>query len=166
MISLFTTGVIGPFDYKQSEMGQLIVDFARQRLPAYVAGGYDFVDVRDVAAGLISASQQGRPGQGYLLGGEWISVRDLLLILQELTGVPAPAFLMPRWLAMAAAAFSPAYYAIARTKPRFTSYSIYVLGANAAMNITKARRELAYAPRPIRESLRDSVAWFKEQGRI
>jgi len=83
------TGIIGPHDYVPSEMGELFITFARGGLPAYVDGGYDFVDSRDVAAGLISAARLGRAGEVYVVFGERITVRELLLPLEELAGVKA-----------------------------------------------------------------------------
>ena len=160
------TGVTGPYDYKISEMGQLIIDFVNGDLKAYVDGAYDFVDVRDVATGIILAGEKGRSGESYILSGEQITVRVLLLMLQELTGVKAPSLKVPIWLARIAAKVTPLYYRLTRTKPRFTTYSIDVLCSNSLISSEKARRELGFSTRPIRESIADSVLWFKETGRL
>ena len=156
------TGVTGPYDYKISEMGQLIIDFVNGDLKAYVDGEYDFVDVRDVAAGIILAGEKGRSGESYILSGEQITVHGLLLLLQELTGVKAPSLKVPIWLARIAAKVTPLYYHLTRTKPRFTTYSIDVLCSNSLISSEKARHELGFSSRPIRESIADAILWFKE----
>jgi dihydroflavonol-4-reductase len=165
-VVVFPSGVIGPYDFNRSEMGQLILDFAQRKLPAYIDGAYDFVDVRDVAAGIIRAAEKGRTGEGYILSGEVVSVAQLMASLQEITGVRAPSVRLPRWVAMTAAVFSPLYYAVAGTKPRFTTYSLQVLASNCQISCEKARRELEYAARPIRESLADAVEWFHTHGML
>ena len=80
------TGVIGPYDFRRSEMGQLILDCVEQKPMLYVDGAYDFVDVRDVAEGLILAGEKGRRGESYILSGERIAVLDIIKIVQEILG--------------------------------------------------------------------------------
>jgi len=165
-VMVFPTGVIGPFDHKGSEMGQLMIDFAQRRLPAYIDGAYDFVDVRDVVKALTAAAELGRPGEGYIVSGWVITVRKLMALLERLTGVKAPRLVLPNWLALVAATFSPVWYGLTRSKPRFTRYSLHVLRSNCLMDNTKARRELCFAPRAVEESVADAVRWFRENGRI
>ncbi len=160
------TGVIGPYDYKISEMGQLIMDFTQRKLKAYVDGAYDFADVRDVATGLILACEKGCSGESYILSGEQITVRDLLLMLQEITGVKAPSLKIPAWLARTVGKIAPLYYRLTNTKPLFTTYSINVLASNSQISSAKARRELGYSTRPVKESVTDAVAWFRENDKL
>jgi dihydroflavonol-4-reductase len=165
-VMVFPSGIIGPYDFRLSEMGSLFADFARGRLPAYVDGAYDFVDVRDVAAGLILAAEKGRRGEGYILSGERISVRDLLTLLEQVTGVRSRARRLPMRLARLAAWFAPAYYRLRHARPRFTAYSLRVLASNCLMSSAKAARELGYAPRPLRETVRNTIEWFVATGRL
>jgi dihydroflavonol-4-reductase len=165
-VVVYPSAVVGPFDFKPSQMGQLILDFARRRLPAYLDGAYNFVDVRDVVSGLLQAAEKGAAGEGYLLTGSTITVPGLMALLAELTGVRAPWLKLPYGLARFLAFFTPAYYALTRTKPRFTSYSIRVLQHNCEMTNEKACRELDYSSRPLRETLADSIAWFRQSGRL
>jgi len=88
-VILCPSGIIGPYDYRVSEMGKLIVDFVKGKIKASVSGAYDFVDVRDVAEGLILACEKGRKGEGYILSGQQISVQQLLEFLEEISGVLA-----------------------------------------------------------------------------
>ena len=160
------TGVIGPYDYRISEMGQLIIDFVNDKLKAYIDGTYDFVDVRDIASGIILAGEKGQSGERYILSGEQISVHQLMLMLQEISGVKAPSLVVPVWLARIAARFSPLYYQLTGAKPRFTTYSIDVLCSNSQICSDKARRQLGFTARPLRQSISDAISWFKENGYI
>lgn len=160
------TGVIGPYDFRPSEMGQLFTDFARRKLNAYIDGAYDFVDVRDVVMGHILACEKGQAGESYILSGERITVAELMLVLEELTGVKAPPYKIPFWLARVMVMFAPLYYRLTRAKPRFTSDSLRILRSNSFISSKKARRQLGYSPRPIRESIADTIQWFKETGRL
>ncbi len=159
------TGVIGPFDFRGSMMGSVIRSAAERRLTPYVDGAYDFVDVRDVADGLIAASEKGRAGEAYILSGQRISVRYLLETVREITGKGFPRFKVPLALAELAAHFTPTYYRLTKSSPRFTPYSLEVLQSNAHISHEKASRELGYRPRPLYESIRDAVHWFIEAAR-
>ncbi len=158
------TGVIGPYDYRVSEIGHLILDFISRKLKAYIDGAYDFVDVRDVAHGLVLASETGKTGESYLLSGERITVKGIFDVLEKVTNIKPPSFKVPLWIVKTAALFTPLYYKITGAKPRFTSYSIKVLQSNCVISSKKAVRELGYNPRPIAESLADSIKWFKQAG--
>jgi len=158
------TGVTGPYDYKISDIGQLIIDFINGNLRAYIDGAYDFVDVRDVANGIILAGEKGHIGERYILSGEQITVRELLIMMQEISGIRAPSLKLPIWLARTAAKFSPIYYQITKSKPRFTTYSIDVLHSNSLISSNKARRQLGFTSRPVRQSISDAVYWFNENG--
>jgi len=165
-VVVYPSGVLGPYDFKPSQMGQLVLDFARRRLFGYLDGAYNFVDVRDVVSGMLRAAEKGRPGEGYLLTGTTITVPDLMALLEEVTGVKAPRLKLPYWAARFVASFTPAYYLVTRQKPLFTTYSIRVLQGNCEMASRRAGRELGYSSRPLRETLLDTLAWFREAGRL
>lgn len=157
------TGVIGPYDFRGSLMGNVIYAAAAKKPTLYVDGAYDFVDVRDVADGLIAASEKGRPGESYILSGQKISVRYLLETVREITGKYFFKMKVPFDLAAFAALFTPMYYSLAKATPRFTPYSLEVLRSNSNISHSKATRELGYQPRPLYESIRDAVRWFLEK---
>jgi dihydroflavonol-4-reductase len=160
------TGVIGPFDFRRSEMGQLILDCVDQKPMLYVDGAYDFVDVRDVAQGLILAGEKGRCGESYILSGERIEVLDIIKIVQEVLGTRLFSLKIPFSLARLTANFTPLYYRLTHGKPRFTSYSLATLTANSNISHSKAHLELGFSPRPLRESLADTVKWFLKNKRL
>lgn len=157
------TGVIGPYDFRGSMMGAVIHDAAVAKPTLYVDGAYDFVDVRDVADGLISAAENGKGGESYILSGQKISVRYLLETVREITGRNFFQMRIPFDFAKFAALFTPLYYSLAHATPRFTPYSLEVLKSNSNISHAKAARELGYRPRPLHDSIRDAVRWFLEK---
>jgi dihydroflavonol-4-reductase len=157
------TGVIGPYDYRGSMMGSVIRTAAENQPILYVDGAYDFVDVRDVADGLIAAAEKGTRGESYILSGQRMSVRYLLETVREITGFNFPAIKIPIGLARFASIFTPMYYRLAHAVPRFTPYSLEVLQSNSHISHAKATRELGYHPRILQDSILDAIRWFKGQ---
>lgn len=160
------TAVIGPRDHKPSHFGRMFVDFARRKLPALVGGGFDLVDARDVAAGMLAAADRGRCGEMYLLSGEYTPVARLAEILEQHTGARRPRLTMPMWLAGFGALFTPPYYKLSGAQPRFTRMSIRMLAGEYRVAGDKAASELGYSARPVSDSVRDAVAWFRDKGMI
>ena len=154
------TGVFGPFDYKPSHTGQLIRDFMAGRLHAYTDGTYDYVDVRDVAEGALAAANMGRKGENYILSGEQITVKEMMDMLEEITGKPAPRLWLPLWLARVTAPASELYYKILKRPPLYTPYSIFTLSSNSLTSHDKATKEWGYHPRRVKESIFDAVKWL------
>jgi dihydroflavonol-4-reductase len=160
------TGIIGPWDYGISNIGQLILDFASGWLKSYVSGAYDFVDVRDVARGLILAAEKGRTGQHYILSGAQVQVPDLMKELERAVGRPAPTYRIPAAIARVAGMLASVYYRLLRRRPVFTAYSIDVLRSNSKVSSARARDELGFSTRPWQESIRDHVEWFRAEGML
>jgi dihydroflavonol-4-reductase len=160
------TGVIGPWDYGISNIGQLILDFASGHLKSYVSGAYDFVDVRDVARGLILAADKGQPGCHYIFSGAQVQVPELMEELARDIGYPAPSYQIPTVIARTAGILASVYYRLLRRKPVFTAYSIDVLRSNSLVSSARAREELGFTSRPWQESIRDHVEWFRTEGML
>ena len=160
------TGVIGPYDFRGSLMGSVIRCAAEKKPTLYVDGAYDFVDVRDVAEGLMAAAEKGRGGESYILSGQRISVRYLLETVREITGKYFFKMKIPFDVAKLAALLTPRYYSLARVTPRFTPYSLEVLRSNSYISHAKATRELNYRPRPLYDSVQDAVRWFLERNEM
>ncbi len=158
------TGVIGPYDYLGSEMGSVILNFARKRLQFLVEGAYDFVDVRDVAKGLTQAAAKGRTGETYILSGGRIEIPQIKQIVQDFVGIHTPQIVVPMWLAELFAHLSESFYRITHAIPKFTRYSLRTVQENCDISNAKARSELGYSPRPLRESIADALAWRKVAG--
>lgn len=160
------SGISGPGDHGRGHLTQLVIDYYNGSLTAGINGGYDFVDVRDVADGIISCCEKGRPGEGYILSNRFIKISELFGMLHKITGHREIKTFLPMWFAKATAPLAELYYKILRQPPLFTSYSLYTLSSNAEFSHAKAAAELGYVPRGFEETLRDTVEWLKEQKRI
>lgn len=166
VIIVHPSGVIGPYEYTKSNMGQLIIDCANGIMKATIKGGYNFVDVRDVSNGIILAAEKGKPGECYILAGQSITIKELMEIIEKLTGKRAPKFIIARWFAYITGIFSELYYKIVKEKPLFTSYAVYTTGTNHNFSIEKAQQELGYTVRDIKETIKDTIDWYKQRGEI
>jgi len=155
------TGIIGPYDYLDSEMGNVIRNFARKRLHFLVKGAYDFVDVRDVAKGLTLAAEKGRAGETYILSGARIEIAQIKEVVQEFAGVHTPHIVAPMWVAELIARIAEPLYRLTHAIPKFTHYSLRTVQDNCNFSHTKAQTELGYTPRPLRESIADVLRWRK-----
>ncbi len=160
------TGVIGPYDYKGSEMGTLINNALSRKLVFSIDGAYDFVDVRDVVKGMILAGERGRTGEVYILSGQWIGIKDLLNTVIKIAGCKAAQIKIPTCIARAFSKITPPFYRLTKIKPQFTPYSIETIRSNAIVSHGKASAELGYSPRSILESLQDTVIWLLEYKRL
>ena len=163
-IILNPTAIVGPLDYKPSLFGKALLALARGRLPALMAGGYDWVDVRDVVAGAIQAEERAATGARYLLSGHWVSLCDVASIVAQITGVPAPRFVCPMWLGRIAAPIVTVYDRLKGRRPLYTSASVKALRSNRNISHEKASRDLDYFPRPLRETIIDTLRWFEVNG--
>jgi len=160
------TGIIGPNDYKPSHFGDALLRLANGRLPSLVGGGFDWVDVRDVIQGVMRAEEQAPAGAKYILSGHWVSLREVAGLVAQITGVPAPGFVCPLWLARVGAPFITAFDRLAGRRPLYTSASLQALRDNRNISHQKATGELDYHPRPFKETLIDTLRWFEENGRL
>lgn len=169
-VIVFPSGIIGPFDYKLSEMGRLFRYLSTQgwlKLIMAIDGAYDFVDVRDVVNGMLLAANKGRKGEGYILSGHNISMRDLIRQEREILGQKLPRiFFAPRWIVITGAVLTSFFSRVFFFRPFFTPYSVSVLMSNSKLSHAKARMELGYNPRPLIDTLRDTLIWMQEQGQI
>ena len=160
------TGVLGPNDFKLSRMGRVLVMLHQRKLPALIPGGFDWVDVRDVVRSILAAETHGRTNESYVLAGRWLSVRELAALAAQITGIPAPRFSVPLWMAYVGAPFAGALSRLRGTEPLFNLESLHALGSNPRIDGSKAARELGHTARPLFDTLRDSYAWFAEAGVI
>ncbi len=166
VVIVHPSGIIGPGNYGRDHLSQVIVDYMNHHLTALVHGGYDFVDVRDVAAGILAALESGRVGECYILSNRFFEIREIITMLHEITGKKDIHTILPLWFAKLTAPLSEIYYKLKKQPPLYTSYSLYTLASNANFSHEKATQELGYQPRKMKETLTDTVAWLKQRGRI
>ncbi len=160
------SGIIGPNDFNGSHLTQLIIDFAKGKLKACVRGGYDFVDVRDVANGIINACSKGKKGECYILSNRYVEIKELLDIISKIQNKKKIKSILPMWLAKLTAPLSEIYYALLKQPPLYTRYSLYTLKSNSNFSNEKAKRELNFKNRDLQETLQDTLTWLKENGMI
>ncbi len=155
------TGVVGPYDYKLSEIGELIITWMKKRASVSTDGAYDFVDVRDVSAGHILAAEKGASGEVYILGGERLTIKALRAMVQKACSIKTAEINIPAKLALFVAPIAEFFYKLFKTRPKFTTYSIKTLLSNSHISSLKAIKELGYKPRCLKESIEDTVEWLK-----
>lgn len=158
------SGILGPFDSSRNHLVQMVSDYICGKLPACVSGGYDFVDVRDVAAGCIAAAQKGKTGECYILSNRHYEVKEVLRMVKDVEGgrrLPV----LPMWMAKAAAPVMGLIAKRKKTRPLYTAYSLYTLHSNDRFSHDKATRDLNYHPRDLYQTIRDTVLWMKRRRR-
>lgn len=160
------SGIAGPYDYGRGHITALVIDYYKGRLTSGVNGGYDFVDVRDVADGIIACTKQGSRGECYILSNEYFSIKEILYMLHEITGKKEIKRILPLWFIKIIASPAEMYYKILKRPPLFTPYSIYTMNTNANFSHEKARVELGYRTREMKQTLIDTVDWLKENNRL
>ena len=162
---VFPSGIIGPGDLQGGSFTSMAKSFLSGKLPFAVRGGYDFVDVRDVAKGILDCSENGEPGKGYILSGHYVTIRKML----QLVGKTAKQKYRPICLPLGLAKLAAPYYehrSLKKRKPLFfTPYSVAVLASNGQFSHAAASECFAYHPRPVKDTLRDMTAWLLEQRR-
>jgi len=156
---------VGPRDIRPTPTGRMIMDAASGRMPAYVDTGLNLVHVTDVADGHILAYRKGRTGERYILGGENMTLREILLALSSITGFPAPRFRLSPGLVLPLAWISEAWARVAgKGEPRITRDGVRMSREHMYFSWAKAKEHLGYSPRPALEALRDAVEWYREHG--
>lgn len=157
---------VGPRDVKPTPTGQVIVDFLKRKLPAFLDTGLNWVHVRDVAIGHILAAERGRAAERYILGnaeGNW-TLQQALNTLQEITGIPAPKMRVPYAVAYAAAVVDESISKVTGRPPKAPIAGVRMAKYKMFFNPAKAIRELGMPQTPPKQALADAVAWFQQNG--
>ena len=165
VITLNPTTPIGPGDGKPTPTGRIIVDFLRGKFPAYTDTGLNLVDVAEVASCHVAALERGRPGERYILGGENLTLKQILDKLSTITGIPSPTVQMPTSLAMVFAFFDEWMTGRLRGKePRATVEAVRMSRKKMFASSAKAERELGFRVVPVYSALRAATEWFRANG--
>jgi len=167
VIVLCPTGVLGPHDYAPSLAGKMILQYAWNQIPALVPGGFNWVDVRDVVKSTLTSISKGTSGESYLLPGHFVSNKKMAELICMETKSQPPKFTIPFWLAKLGAPFEAIRAAGAKTAPLYTKESIEIIEtANRDISGEKATTQLSHAPRPVEETISDTVNWFRATGKL
>ena len=158
---------VGVGDHKPTQTGKMIVDFLNGKMPAYVDTGLTIVDVDDVANGHLLAIEKGRVGERYILGGENLSLKQVLDLLSEVSGRPEVRLRIPHAVVLAWA-YVDTWFARLDSKhiPAATPDAVRVSSKKEYFSSAKAMRELGYTFIPAREALRKAVAWYRANGYV
>lgn len=159
-IVLHPSGIIGPGDYGVTHMTALIQAVMHGKLPAIVKGGYDFVDVRDVADGILSAIEKGKNGECYILSNRYIELKEIADLVCRYRNKKQIKLVLPLPIAKLMAPFCEIYYAAQKQTPLFTRYSLYTLQAKSNFSHDKADSVLGYHVRKLEETISDTVDWL------
>ena len=160
------SAITGPFDKGRGHITVLVIDYYKKQLTAGINGGYDFVDVRDVADGIISCCEKGKKGESYILSNKYFSIKEILFMLHEITGKKEIKIFLPLWFLKIIASAAETYYKILKRPALFTAHSIETLNTNLRFSNEKAKKGLGYTTRDMKETLSDTVIWLKEDQRI
>jgi len=155
---------VGPGDIKPTPTGQLILDAARGNMPAYVDTGLNVVHVDDVAAGHLLAFERGRPGERYILGGEDMSLKDILAQVSRVVGRAPPTIRLPYGVILPMAYVAEGYSYISGRGTRITLEGVRMSRKRMFFSSAKAARDLGYQWRPPVQAFDDAVRWFRAQG--
>jgi dihydroflavonol-4-reductase len=158
---------VGPRDVKPTPTGRMIVDAASGRMPAYVDTGLNLVHVDDVAIGHLLAFERGKIGERYVLGGQNMTLKEILCELAAITGQRPPRICLPHRLVLPIAYVTEACARLTRGKePRITLVGVRLAKKKMFFSTDKAKRVLGSHPRPVKEALAEAVDWFRENGYI
>lgn len=153
------SGILGPGDDGRNHITQLIQSYMKGKLPGGVTGGYDFVDVRDVADGVIAAAEKGRKGECYILSNRFVPIPDLMKYMQKATGGPKKICFPLSLAKMMAPVFEWAGK-VTKKRPLFTRYSLHTMESNGRFSHDKATMELGYSPRDMMDTVSDTINYL------
>jgi len=161
------TTPVGEQDIKPTPTGRIVVDFLKRKFPAYVETGLNLVDVRECALGHVAALEKGKPGERYILGGENLTLKQILDKLGEITGLPSPRVKLPYVFAFAAAVLDEAIRGrVFDREPRATVDAVRMGKKKMFASSGKAERELGWKIVPVERALRRAVEWFRGNGYV
>ena len=158
------TAPIGDHDWKPTPTGKIIVDFLRNRMPAFVDTGLNLVDVRDTAIGHLQAAEKGRVGERYILGCENLTLDQILQRLASITGKPAPKIKLPYAVVYATGMATTAWANLTGRAPLAPIEAVRMAKKRMFVTHAKAARELGFSPGPVDAALTRAVEWFRANG--
>jgi len=160
------TTPVGPWDWKPTPTGKIILDFLNGKMPGYVETGLNFVGVEECAAGHLLVSDKGKIGERYLLGGENLTLKEVLDLLAKITGLAAPKLKIPHGLALGVAYANTAFSRLLGREPSIPVEGVKIARHMMFVNATRAQRELGFQPGSVAAALERAVRWYVENGYV
>lgn len=164
VVLILPSAIVGPGDNGPTGMGQLMIDVLKGELPAVPAGGISTVDVRDVATGMLRAADVGTSGERYIMSGDYQTLGQFVQTIGKTANVKVPGFQLPYFMTWTYGAVSELVAKLSGNEPLASRVMVATLNEGTTLSAAKAERELGVTFRPIEESIRDEIAWFKQFG--
>ena len=166
VIVAMPTTPVGPWDWKPTPTGKIILDFLNGKMPGYVETGLNFVGVEECAAGHLLVSEKGKIGERYLLGAENLTLKEVLDTLAKITGLPAPGIKIPHGVALGVAYVGSAFSRLIGKEPGIPVEGVKIARHKMFVDASRARRELGFQPGPVAAALERAVRWYQANGYV
>jgi dihydroflavonol-4-reductase len=166
VIVAMPTTPVGPWDWKPTPTGKIILDFLNGKMPGYVETGLNFVGVEDCAAGHLLIAEKGKVGERYLLGGQNLTLKQMLDALSKITGLPAPTLKIPHGLALGVAYASTVFSRLLGREPSIPVEGVKIARHMMFVDCSRAQRELGFKAGPVAAALERAVRWYEANGYI
>jgi len=160
------TTPVGPWDWKPTPTGKIILDFLNGKMPGYVETGLNFVGVEECAAGHILVAEKGTVGERYLLGAENLTLKGVLDVLADITGLPAPSLKIPHGLALGVAYAETAFSRLIGREPLIPVEGVKIARHMMFVECSRAKRELGFQTGPVSAAFERAVRWYEANGYI
>jgi dihydroflavonol-4-reductase len=165
-IVVMPTTPVGPGDWKPTPTGKIILDFLNGKMPGYVETGLNFVGVEECAAGHLLAAEKGKVGERYLLGGENMTLKQVLDALAGITGLPAPKLKIPHAMALGVAYAETAFSRLIGKEPQIPVEGVKIARHMMFVDCTRAQRDLGFQAGPVVDALERAVRWYETNGYV
>jgi dihydroflavonol-4-reductase len=166
VIVVMPTTPVGPWDWKPTPTGKIILDFLNGKMPGYVETGLNFVGVEECAAGHLLAAEHGKVGERYLLGAENLTLKGLLDLLAKITGLRAPAMKIPHGVALGVAYVDTLFSRLVAKEPQIPVEGVKIARHKMFVDASRAQRELGFQPGPVAAALERAVRWYRSNGYV
>jgi dihydroflavonol-4-reductase len=166
VIVAMPTTPVGPWDWKPTPTGKIILDFLNGKMPGYVETGLNFVGVEECAAGHLLAAERGKVGERYLLGAENLTLKGLLDLLAQITGLRAPGMKIPHGVALGVAYVESAFSRLVGKEPQIPVEGVKIARHKMFVDASRAQRELGFQPGPVLAALERAVRWYRANGYV
>ncbi len=160
------TTPVGPWDWKPTPTGKIILDFLNDKMPGYVETGLNFVGVEECAAGHLLVSDKGKIGERYLLGAENLTLKEMLDTLAKITGLSAPKLKIPHGLALGVAYANTAFSRLLGREPGIPVEGVKIARHMMFVNATRAQKELGFKPGSVAAAFQRAVRWYLDNGYV
>jgi dihydroflavonol-4-reductase len=166
VIVAMPTTPVGPWDWKPTPTGKIVLDFLNGKMPGYVETGLNFVGVEECAAGHLLIAEKGKVGERYLLGGENLTLKGMLDILAKITGLRAPKLKIPHGLALGVAYANTVFSRLVGREPGIPIEGVKIARHMMFVDCSRAKRELGFQTGPVSAALERAVRWYDANGYI